>query len=142
MKRYQITMEGQTFAVQVLSDPRQAQVQVEVDGRAFTVDVEASPDKAETGSGPETSAPPATAETLAPAVAASDRVLAAPLPGTVTSIAVRPGQRVAPGDELLVIEAMKMNNVIRAPREGTVATIHLAEGQRVAHGQALLEYAD
>jgi len=59
----------------------------------------------------------------------------------VKSIAVRPGQQVAAGDELLVIEAMKMDNVIRATREGTVGTIHVTEGRQVAHGEPLLDLA-
>jgi biotin carboxyl carrier protein len=54
---------------------------------------------------------------------------------------VRPGQEVAPGDRLLVIEAMKMDNVIRAPRRGTIDTLHVAEGQHVAHGDPLLALA-
>ena len=57
----------------------------------------------------------------------------------IKSIAVRPGQRVAVDDELLVIEAMKMDNVIRAPRGGTVGTIHVTEGRQVAYGETLLE---
>jgi len=57
----------------------------------------------------------------------------------IKSIAVRPGQQVAPNDELLVIEAMKMDNVIRAQRGGTIGTIHVAEGRQVAYGEHLLE---
>ncbi|MBE9508922.1 MAG: acetyl-CoA carboxylase biotin carboxyl carrier protein subunit, partial [Chloroflexi bacterium] len=65
--------------------------------------------------------------------------VAAPLPGVIKSIGVRPGQRVAADDELLVIEAMKMDNVIRATRAGTIGTIHVAEGRQVAYGEILLE---
>ena len=66
-------------------------------------------------------------------------MVAAPLPGVIKSIAVRPGQQVAPNDELVVIEAMKMDNVIRATRAGAIGTIHVAEGRQVAYGEALLE---
>ncbi len=59
----------------------------------------------------------------------------------VKSIAVRPGQQVAAGDELLVIEAMKMDNVIRATRGGIVGVIHVTEGRQVAHGEPLLDWA-
>jgi len=65
--------------------------------------------------------------------------VAAPLPGVIKSIAVRPGQQVAANDELLVIEAMKMDNVIRASRVGTIGTIYVAEGRQVAYGEPLLE---
>jgi propionyl-CoA carboxylase alpha chain len=59
----------------------------------------------------------------------------------IKSIAVRPGQQVAAGDELLVIEAMKMDNIIRATREGTVGTLYVVEGRQVAHGEPLLDLA-
>jgi propionyl-CoA carboxylase alpha chain len=54
---------------------------------------------------------------------------------------VRPGQQVSSGDELLVIEAMKMDNIIRASRDATVETIYASEGHQVAYGERLLEYA-
>ena len=57
----------------------------------------------------------------------------------IKSITVRPGQQVAPNDELLIIEAMKMDNVIRAIRGGTITTIHVTEGRQVAYGETLLE---
>ena len=49
MKRYQITLEGQTFDVRLLSDPQQEQVQVEVDGVAFTAQVKTLPQSGELG---------------------------------------------------------------------------------------------
>jgi biotin carboxyl carrier protein len=66
--------------------------------------------------------------------------VAAPLPGVIKSIAVAPGEEVSPGQELLIIEAMKMDNVIRAGRQGVIEVVHVAEGHRVAHGQLMLEY--
>ena len=133
MKRYRITLEGHTFDVEVLDDPRQEQVRVWVDGEVFTVGVEVTAEVA----------PPAGAVAAPPpTTAVTDRVVQAPLPGVVKSIAVRPGQQVAPNDELVVIEAMKMDNVIRATRAGTVGTIHVAEGRQVAYGEPLLDLAD
>jgi biotin carboxyl carrier protein len=156
MKQYRITLGDHTFEVKVLDDPRREQVRVEVDGETFTVEVEAMPAVAEVsvgGTAPAV-APPSTAPTPA-AVArlpksrktseVSDSpgsTVTAPLPGVIKSIAVRPGQRVAADDELLVIEAMKMDNVIRASRGGTVGTIHVSEGRQVAYGESLLDFAD
>jgi biotin carboxyl carrier protein len=62
------------------------------------------------------------------------------LPGVVKAVKVQVGQEVAPGDPLLVIEAMKMDNVIRAVRSGAIAAVHAVEGHQVAHGEPLLEY--
>ena len=142
MKRYRITLAGHTYDVKVLGDPRQRQVQVEVDGETHTVEVQpAAVDEAPAAEGPPTAV-------SFPAAEASPRqettrtvgTVAAPLPGVIKTISVRAGQRVAASDELLVIEAMKMDNMIRAPRDGTIGTIHVGEGRQVAYGEPLMEY--
>ena len=66
----------------------------------------------------------------------------APIPGVVESIAVRVGDHVARGDELLVLEAMKMRNAIRAPRAGLIAAVHVTAGQHVNHNDPLVDYGD
>ena len=140
MKRYRITLEDHTFDVKVLDDPRREQVRVEIDGEIFTVGVDAAPVVTEVARREATlAAAPAGSASLSNPSEAEGRVIAAPLPGVIKSIGVRPGQGVAADDELLVIEAMKMDNVIRASRGGTVGTIHVAEGRQVAYGEPLLE---
>jgi len=57
--------------------------------------------------------------------------IAAPMPGMVISVAVRPGIKVERGDALVSIEAMKMESVIRAERAGTVEAVHVAIGSQV-----------
>lgn len=146
MKHYQITLNGRTFDIRLLSDPLQEQVEVEVDGKVFTVEVKVLPsgeDMAAASVTPAIVPPPAvvphpSVETASP----SGATVTAPLPGVIKSIAVRQGQQVSPGDPLFVIEAMKMDNVIRATRQGVVQIIHVAEGHRVAHGEPMLEYRD
>lgn len=142
MKRYRITLEGQTFDVKVLDDPRRDQVRVEVDGETFTVGVDGVPVVTEVAAGAREDAPERRGDapgTGAGSIGAGAGAVAAPLPGVIKSIAVRPGQVVAADDELLVIEAMKMDNVIRAIRGGTVGIIHVTEGRQVAYGEPLLE---
>lgn len=144
MKQYKITLNGRTFTVRLLGDPLQDQVEVEVDGEAFVVEVQDLPSEEElvaSSPAPDRAPGPMQAPTSAPgAVTITGNTVMAPLPGVIKSITVRPGQPVSTGDELLVIEAMKMDNVIRAAREGIVETIHIAEGHRVAHGELMLEY--
>jgi 3-methylcrotonyl-CoA carboxylase alpha subunit len=65
--------------------------------------------------------------------------LSTTLPGTVVSVQVKPGDRVAAGQPLLVIEAMKMEHTLRAPRDGTVKTVKVRVGDRVDESSALLE---
>ncbi len=64
----------------------------------------------------------------------------APIPGVIVSVAVQPGQAVTVGQELCVLEAMKMKNVIRAPRAGVIAAVRVAVGQTVKHKDVLVEY--
>jgi biotin carboxyl carrier protein len=148
MKRYQITLDGQVFEVLLLSDPLQDQVQVEVDGIVFTAEVkdlstmqEPDPGAAAPVALSSTETPEATPAPGAKTTPSTGNSVAAPLPGVIKSVSVQPGQQVLSGDELLVIEAMKMDNIIRASREGTVKTIHVNEGHQVAYGEPLLEYA-
>jgi 3-methylcrotonyl-CoA carboxylase alpha subunit len=57
-------------------------------------------------------------------------------------VAVRPGDAVAAGQLLLVIEAMKMEHNVAAPRAGTVATVACAVGERVEDGVELVTLED
>jgi biotin carboxyl carrier protein len=62
--------------------------------------------------------------------------IVAPMPGKVVRVLVEPGQSVAAGQGLLVIEAMKMQNEIRSPKSGTVEKLAV-EGQTVNAGEIL-----
>ena len=77
---------------------------------------------------------------LAAAAAASEAAggLTAPMPGKVVAVHVAPGEDVARGAPLMVLEAMKMEHSIAAPAAGIVAAVHFAEGDQVEEGAALL----
>jgi biotin carboxyl carrier protein len=62
----------------------------------------------------------------------------APMPGIIVSIAKTVGTSVTAGENLLVIEAMKMENNIAAPKSGTIKSINIKPGQEVNSGQLLL----
>jgi acetyl/propionyl-CoA carboxylase alpha subunit len=65
--------------------------------------------------------------------------LTAPMPGTVIKVLAAPGDRVAPRQTLLVLEAMKMETPVVSPYEAVVRAVHVAEGDRVAGGALLVE---
>jgi biotin carboxyl carrier protein len=65
--------------------------------------------------------------------------LEAPMPATVMRVAVEPGDAVARGDTLIVLEAMKMELPIRAPRDGVVRALHCRQGDLVQPGVNLLD---
>lgn len=67
--------------------------------------------------------------------------LKAPMPGRVVGIAVSEGVEVNPGDPLLTLEAMKMENVLKAEGTGTVKAIRIAAQDVVDKGALLIEFA-
>ena len=69
------------------------------------------------------------------------RLLMSPMPGLLVSLAVAPGQDVRAGDELAVVEAMKMMNVLRAERDGMVKALHVKPGDLLGVDQVILEFA-
>jgi biotin carboxyl carrier protein len=68
--------------------------------------------------------------------------LHAPMPGVIIEVSIPPGARVSRGDQLFVLEAMKMKNPIRSPRDGVVDTIYVREGQSVNFDDLLLSYRE
>jgi propionyl-CoA carboxylase alpha chain len=68
------------------------------------------------------------------------RFLLSPMPGLLVSLAVGEGQDVKAGEELAVVEAMKMENVLRAERDGKVKKVRARAGESLAVDQVILEF--
>ena len=127
-----------------------------VDGRRYEVWLEETPVVRPAAAAPATPAgTPAPVPTPAPAPAAAApaatpaptdngaaTAILAPIPGVIVEIAVRPGDQVEPGQQVCVLEAMKMKNIIRSPRSGTIREIRVSTGQHVKHHDLLMEFAD
>jgi biotin carboxyl carrier protein len=64
----------------------------------------------------------------------------APMPGLVIDLKVKAGDVVRPGDQLLILEAMKMENIIKSPMEGTIKIVPVRKGESVEKGQVLIEF--
>jgi biotin carboxyl carrier protein len=60
------------------------------------------------------------------------------IPGKVVSISVKAGDEVTAGQQLLVVEAMKMQNELRAPRDGTISRVGVAQGANIDVGDLLV----
>ena len=103
---------------------------ITVNGTAYEVTVE------ETGS---VSAPAAAAPAAAPKAAAGAGAVkvAASVPGKALQIAASVGQAVKAGDNIVILESMKMEIPVVAPQDGTVASIDVAEGASVENGDTL-----
>jgi len=64
----------------------------------------------------------------------------APMPGLVLDVLVQPGDAVAKGDSVLILEAMKMENVIKAEGDAVVKSIEITKGTPVEKNQILVEF--
>jgi pyruvate carboxylase len=66
--------------------------------------------------------------------------VAAPMPGSIVTVAVQPGQRIAAGTTLVALEAMKMETHIAAERDCEIAAVHVRVGDSVAAKDLLIEF--
>lgn len=73
--------------------------------------------------------------------AKSEDIARAPMPGIVVALHAAPGEVIAAGQTLLVIESMKMETAIKASRAGTVETVHVAPGQSFERDAILVTLA-
>ncbi|HUS84283.1 MAG TPA: biotin/lipoyl-containing protein [Anaerolineales bacterium] len=73
-----------------------------------------------------------------PQIRSGDIHIKAPMPGVVIDIPVEEGQEVAQGDNVIILESMKMQNEIKAPRDGTVNRLRVKAGEKVDQNQIML----
>jgi biotin carboxyl carrier protein len=137
MRRFNVTVNGKTYAVEV----------EEVGGqRGFTVQqvpVQQAPvQQAPVQAPPVQKAPEPTPEEpktqKAEPVIGEGELMTAPMPGTILDILVTEGQRVSKGDTVIILEAMKMENEIAAAADGVVSKIYTSKSATVNAGDPLL----
>lgn len=142
-KRYTLRIEDQTYQVEI-EDLNARPIRVHVEGETFEI----LPDEIAL---PEitTAREPLPAPVAAPArprpapvSAQMLKTVQAPIPGVIVSVKAKAGDEVKVGQELCILEAMKMNNIIRASRTGKLAAVFVSTGQSVKHHEALMEFED
>ena len=121
MKSYTITVNGTAY-----------EVTVEENGNA-AAPVAAAPKAA----APAPKAAPAAPKAAAPAAGAGAVKVTASVPGKVLKIVASAGQSVKAGDNIIILESMKMEIPVVAPQDGTVASIDTSEGASVENGDTL-----
>jgi biotin carboxyl carrier protein len=139
--KMKINIEDKTFNVEI-KDIHTRPIQANVDGEIFEVwpEEESRPASVPVSAAPQPAAP-AAAASPAPK-AASGNAVTAPIPGVITEVKVTAGDSVTYGQELCVLEAMKMKNSIRANHDGTIAKVLIATGDQVQQGRVLMEFQD
>ena len=145
---YDVVYEGRTHAVRSDWSFGQKLFSGTVDGREIFVQVERRNQTYRLSRGGSQSdvaiLTPRAAELMhyMPVKAPPDlsRHLLAPMPGLLVSVAVEVGQEVKAGEELAVLEAMKMENTLRAERNGVVARIHFEPGASLEVDDTIMEF--
>ncbi|MDX9864737.1 MAG: biotin/lipoyl-containing protein [Anaerolineaceae bacterium] len=144
--KIRVKVDNQTYEVDI-PDLKCRPILAVIDGETFEVWPEdAQTAVSQNSLAPVSSAPvsstPAVPVTAAAPVQGGARTVTAPIPGVILSLSVHEGDTIQNGQELLILEAMKMNNAIRASRDGKIARIHVHPGDQVKHGQPLMEFSD
>ena len=143
-ERLRVKIKGKWYSVEV-EDISVRPVIAFVDGERVEVDIEASggPTDVSTDMPKETQFEEFETEVdFASEDATRTRagfVVRAPMPGVIVSVTVSEGDRISAGDEVCIMEAMKMQQIIRSDRAGAVLRIRVTRDQHVADGAALIE---
>lgn len=165
-RRYTLDVGGKTFTIDVEETDADS-FAVEVDGERYDVTLAADEDlpvaavtpafqpsrPAQGAAAPAGERPAAVVRKAEPASrkapparrgggGSASGGLGAPMPGVVLEVMVKAGDRVTRGQEIAVLEAMKMQNMIRSPRDAVIAEVCVAAGQAVGHGDSIVRFAE
>ena len=143
MKTYRFKINGNEYNVAINSvDGTNASVTV--NGTDYQVELEnapAAPVQTAPAAAPVAApaqAAPAASAAPKPAASGAGKAVTSPLPGVIIAVKVNVGDSVKAGQEVAVLEAMKMENSIEATQAGTVTAIHVAKGDSVLEGAAIV----
>ena len=131
---------GERWYTVEVEDLTTSPVRVNVEGETFYVEVEGLPMALQATGGGFT--PPATSGLTIDRpfqAKVSEKVIRSPMPGRIMAVNVRPGDPVVPGQEVCVVEAMKMEQSIRTPGGGVVKVVHVQPLQQVGTDDPLVE---
>ncbi len=140
---YQAVVDGQVFDLEIL-DAQPGQLNLRFGDRIRTVHFAVDGEQrwiSSLGCAYRLSKPASPRSRQAASAAGEDR-LRAPMPAQVRLVWVAPGDRVAQGQALILLEAMKMELRLQAPRRGRIARVLVQPGETVARDQVLIEWEE
>ena len=137
MKEYKYTINGNKYEV-VIGAITDNVATLTVNGEEFKVEMEREAEPEKKKPVVRAAASGAADEPAAGTAANKANALKAPLPGVITDILVEVGQEVQAGDNVIVLEAMKMANNLQAEKSGKVTAICVQVGQSVMEDEALV----
>lgn len=132
---------GQLDAIDQISNARK-NVVVEVDGKRIEVSLPARMLQGGSASASVGRAPKRKISSHHGSSGAGNKSIKAPMQSTVVKLAVAAGDKVVEGDQILVLEAMKMEQSISSPRDGVIKAVKVSVGETVPSGTVLIEFED
>ena len=139
MKQFKFNIDGKEIKATV-APQEDGKLAVTVNDTTYTVEVPELVKQAPRPVVSHAAAPAAVAAKPTAAAPVAANVVAAPLPGTITKVLVKEGDKVKKGDTLLTMEAMKMENAITAEADGIIRKVHVGVGASVNQGDALIDF--
>ena len=134
---------GETWYTAEIEDVSSSPVKVQVEGETFYVDVEgvrrSNPAHHDTRLSPLVAHLPELGQPAAAGAPVSDKIIRSPMPGKVVAVTVKPGDTVSRGQEVCVVEAMKMEQSIRASHDGLIKAVHVQPMQQVGTDDPIIE---
>lgn len=133
MPKLKVRIEDRWFDVEV-DDLDGNPVRVLVDGEPVDVEI----DSGEIREAPAAAAPQQPERTPSPGPSPV-RTFRSPMPGAIISVSVKEGDQVVTGDEVCLLESMKMRQSLRADWSGIVKAVHVKAGDQVPHGHPIVD---
>jgi biotin carboxyl carrier protein len=141
---FEVVVGDETYQVNLASDESLAGAVI-APGLAAQAAPAASPARKAAAPSPRpapAASTPAASTPARPAPGGGKGAQTAPMPGVVIEVNVKPGDTVTRGQQVAILDAMKMHNVIGAARAGAVAEVYMSAGQSVDHGTPLLKFQE
>ncbi|MEI7660665.1 MAG: biotin/lipoyl-containing protein [Bacteroidota bacterium] len=141
MKKFNFMINGNSYEVEVLGFEDNI-AKMEVNGTLYDVEVQKELKMTKTPTLVRAEPPkPTRKESKIPRTVTqtTNMAIKAPLPGTIITVLVQPGEKVSMGQKLLTMEAMKMENNVLSEKDGVVRVVLVKPGQTVAQNDVLVE---
>ena len=125
---YHLIKNGKNYKLEVIEIIDNKNYKIRIQNRIYTVNLKDEIDQIVDKLG------------LAKKVQKVQKEVKAPMPGMVLDILVTVGQQINKGDNLIILEAMKMENVIKSPIDSKVSSIEVIKGESVDKNQIMLHF--
>lgn len=138
MKKFKFTIRGNDYEVEILKYEDNV-AKVEVNGTQYAVEVRSEVKQSKTPVlvRQEVPAPTRSETKIKKTIGATQ--IKSPLPGNIMHVYIKTGDEVKKGDNLMVLEAMKMENNIQAEKDGQISAVKVHPGESVLEGDVLIE---